>query len=84
MSVELSIVVVWVVFPIGLACIASGRIGRALAQLREGLDAPDGQARPSAGHKVVSSRVIVVSSPSASSVPTATRQAPETRMTVAL
>jgi hypothetical protein len=38
-SVELSIVVVWVVFPIGLACIASGRIGRALAQLRDGFGA---------------------------------------------
>jgi hypothetical protein len=83
-SVELSIMVVWVVFPIGLACIASGRIGRALAQLREGPDTPEGQALPSAGHNVVSSRVIVVSSPSASSVPAATRQAPEMRMTVAL
>jgi hypothetical protein len=29
-SVELTIVVLWVAFPIGLACIASGRIGRAL------------------------------------------------------
>jgi hypothetical protein len=43
--VELSIVVVWVVFPIGLACIASGRIGRALAQLREGL-VPEEPVRP--------------------------------------
>jgi hypothetical protein len=34
--VELSIVVVWMIFPIGLACIASSRIGRALAQMREG------------------------------------------------
>jgi hypothetical protein len=33
-SVELTIVVLWVVFPIGLACIASGRIGRALTQMR--------------------------------------------------
>jgi hypothetical protein len=83
-SVELSIMVVWVVFPIGLACIASGRIRRALAQLREGPGTTDDQARPSAGHKVVSSRVIVVSSPSASNVPTPTRQTPETRMTAAL
>jgi hypothetical protein len=34
-SVELTIVVLWMVFPIGLACVASGRIGRALAQLRQ-------------------------------------------------
>jgi hypothetical protein len=33
-SVELTIVVLWVLFPIGLACIASGRIGRALTQMR--------------------------------------------------
>lgn len=81
MHVELIIVVVWVLFPIGLACIASGRIGRALAQLREG-GAP--QALPSAGQRVVSSRVIVVSSPSASSAPAHTSSAPETRMTLAL
>ena len=36
MPVELSIVVVWMIFPIGLACIASSRIGRSLAQMREG------------------------------------------------
>jgi hypothetical protein len=34
MSVELTIVVLWMVFPIGLACVASGRIGRALTQMR--------------------------------------------------
>ena len=34
MSVELTIVVLWMVFPIGLACGAGGGIGRALAQLR--------------------------------------------------
>jgi hypothetical protein len=34
MSVESSIVVVWVCFPLGLACIASSRIGRALARMR--------------------------------------------------
>jgi hypothetical protein len=34
-GVEFSIVVVWIVFPVALACIASGRIGRALAQLRQ-------------------------------------------------
>ena len=34
MSVELSIVVVWVLFPAGLACIASSRIGRSLARMR--------------------------------------------------
>jgi hypothetical protein len=33
-SIELTIVVLWMAFPIGLACVASGRIGRALAQLR--------------------------------------------------
>jgi hypothetical protein len=36
MSVELTIVVLWMAFPIGLACVASGRIGRALTKLREG------------------------------------------------
>jgi hypothetical protein len=35
MSVELTIVVLWMVFPIGLACVASGRIGRALTQMRQ-------------------------------------------------
>ena len=30
-----AIVVLWMVFPIGLACVASGRIGRALTQLRQ-------------------------------------------------
>jgi hypothetical protein len=34
-SVELTIVVLWMVFPIGLACVASGRIGRALTQMRQ-------------------------------------------------
>ncbi len=34
MSVEVSIVVVWVLFPAGLACIASSRIGRSLARMR--------------------------------------------------
>jgi hypothetical protein len=34
MSVELTIVVLWMVFPVGLACVASGRIGRALTQMR--------------------------------------------------
>ena len=34
MSVELTIVVLWMVFPIGLACVAGGRIGRALTQMR--------------------------------------------------
>jgi hypothetical protein len=34
--VELNIVVLWMIFPIGLACVASGRIGRALAQMRQG------------------------------------------------
>jgi hypothetical protein len=33
-SVELTIVVLWMVYPIGLACVASGRIGRALTQMR--------------------------------------------------
>ena len=35
MSVELTIVVLWMAFPIGLACMASGRIGRVLAQMRQ-------------------------------------------------
>jgi hypothetical protein len=33
LSVELTVIVLWMVFPIGLACIASGRIGRALTQM---------------------------------------------------
>lgn len=34
-SVDVTIVVLWMAFPIGLACVASGRIGRALAKLRQ-------------------------------------------------
>ena len=70
MSVELNIVALWMLFPIGLACVASGRIGRALAQMRQGPGDP--QALPRPGSTVVSSRVIDVSSPSASSVPATT------------
>ena len=82
MSVELNIVALWMLFPIGLACVASGRIGRALAQMRQGPGDP--QALPRPGSTVVSSRVIDVSSPSASSVPATTSSAPETRITFAL
>ncbi len=34
-SVEVTIVVLWMAFPVGLACVAGGRIGRALARLRQ-------------------------------------------------
>jgi hypothetical protein len=34
-SVEATIVVLWMAFPVGLACVAGGRIGRALAKLRQ-------------------------------------------------